>query len=78
VELAIRAGINTFRIEFQHLRLLPGRYFLAMGILSDRGYEDAIDEAVQFEITPSPEAAEIDAQNFTGALVPNAVISMLN
>jgi hypothetical protein len=49
-----------------------------MGILSDRGYEDAIDEAVQFEITPSPEAAEIDAQNFTGALVPNAVISMLN
>lgn len=78
VELAIRPGINTFRIEFEHLRLLPGRYFLGMGILSGRGYEDAIDEAVQFEITPSPEAAEIDAQSFTGALAAFATVSVLD
>jgi hypothetical protein len=49
-----------------------------MGILSDRGYEDAIDEAVQFEITPSPEAAEIDAQSFTGALAAFATVSVLD
>jgi lipopolysaccharide transport system ATP-binding protein len=78
VALAIRPGINTFRIEFEHLRLLPGRYFLGMGILSDRGYEDALDEAVQFEITPSPEAAEIDAQSFTGALAAFATVSVLD
>ena len=77
-ELAVRPGINTFRIEYQHPRLLPGQYFLGMGIIGDRGYEDAVNEAVQFEITPSPEAAHIDAHHFGGASVASAIVSRLD
>jgi lipopolysaccharide transport system ATP-binding protein len=78
VQLPVRPGINTFRIEFQHLRLLPGRYYLGLAVDSGRGFDDAISEAVFFEITSSPEAAEINAETFTGALVPSAKISALH
>ena len=78
VQLPARTGTSTFRIEFQDLRLLPGQYSLGIGILSDRGYEDAVHEAVLFEIIPSAETAEIDAQNFGGAVVPSATISVLD
>ena len=77
VELALRPGMNTFRIEYQHPRLLPGRYFLGFGVIGDRGYEDAVNEAVQFEITSSPEAAKIDAHHFGGASVAAAIVSIL-
>ena len=78
MQLPVRTGINTFRIRFQHLCLLPGRYFLAIGIIGNRGYEDAIDEAVDFEIISTPEAAEINADGFDGAFVPSATVSILN
>ena len=76
-ELPVRPGINTFRIEFQHMRLLPGRYFLNIGLGSGRGFEDWSREAVLFEVTASPEAAELDAGFFRGALVPSASVSIL-
>ena len=69
--------MNTFRIAFQHLRLLPGLYFLSIGVNCGRGW-DYIPEAVQFEITPSPEAAQIDATTFGGVLVPSATIAILD
>jgi ABC-type polysaccharide/polyol phosphate transport system ATPase subunit len=75
--LAAHPGLNTFRIEFQNLRLLPGRYSLGMGIIGDRGYEDAVNDAVEFEITASPEAAKIEAHHFGGALAASAVVSVL-
>ncbi len=78
VELAVRPGMNTFRIEYQHPRLLPGHYFLGMGIIGDRGYEDAVNEAVQIEILSSPEAAKIDAHHFGGASVASAKVSKLD
>ena len=78
VELVVRPGRNTFRITYQNLRLLPGRYSLGFGIIGDRGYEDAVNEAVQFEITSSVEAAKIEAHHFGGALVASAEISMLD
>ena len=77
VTLSVRPGLNTFRIEYENLRLLPGRYLLGMGIIGDRGYEDAVNEAVQFEITPSPEAAQIDAHHFGGAIAASARVSVL-
>lgn len=78
VQLAVRPGINTFRIQYQHLRLLPGWYFLALAVRDDRGYVDFITEAVQFEIIPSTEAAEIEAQNFRGAVVAVATVYVLD
>ena len=53
--LPVQAGVNTFRIQFQHLQLLPGRYFISMALSSGRGVDDWIHEAVTFEITSSPE-----------------------
>ena len=78
VELMARSGLNTFRITYQNLRLLPGRYSLGFGIIGDRGYEDAVNEAVQFEVTSSVEAAQIEAHHFGGALVASAQVSVLD
>jgi lipopolysaccharide transport system ATP-binding protein len=74
VPLPVRPGINTFRIEFDNLRLLPGRYYLGIGARDDRGEVDYIHEAVMFEIVPNAESAEIDAQNLGGAVAPGATI----
>jgi lipopolysaccharide transport system ATP-binding protein len=78
IRVPVRPGINTFRIEFQDLHLLPGQYSLGIGLGCDRGVEDWIPEAVLFEVTTSPEAARIDAQNFGGAVLASATISVLN
>ncbi len=75
--LPVEPGRNTFRIAFQHLKLLPGHYYLGMHILSDRGYEDAIHEAVQFEIIPSSEVPRFDEYSFGGAMVASASVSIL-
>ena len=75
VTLAVRPGTNTFRIEYQGMRLLPGRYSLGFGIIGDRGFDDGVNDAVQFEVTPSPEAAQIDAHHFGGAIVASATVS---
>jgi lipopolysaccharide transport system ATP-binding protein len=77
VQLSLRPGRNTFRIGFQHLRLLPGQYFLCMALRCDRGFHDHLPEAVLFEIIPSPEAAKINADILNGALVTPATVSIL-
>jgi lipopolysaccharide transport system ATP-binding protein len=77
VELPARHGMNTVRLAFPHLKLLPGHYYLDIGVWGDSGEQDRINGAVQFEITPSPEAAKINAQHFRGAFVPLATISTM-
>src|SRR5581483_11248107 len=69
-ELRTQPGINSFRIDFQDLKLLPGHYFLGIGLRCGRGFEDWLPEAVMFDVISSPEAAEIDAQTFGGIVVP--------
>ena len=79
VQLQLTPGSHTLRISFQHLRLLPGQYFLELGILSDRGYyEDGVPEAVHFEVISSLEAAEVNVHNLGGAIVPSALVSVLS
>ena len=75
--LPVQTGLNTFRIVFQDLRLLPGHYYLGMALHCDRGLEDSIREALHFEVNPSPQSAEINADIFDGALTTSAVISIL-
>lgn len=79
VELSIKPGLNTFRIEYENLRLLPGRYYIGLGIIGDRGYyDDGVNDAVQFEITPSPEAAQLESHHFGGAIAAFAAVSVLD
>ena len=70
--------MNSLRIGFQDLRLLPGRYFLSFGIRAGRKFEDWIQEAVAFEVIPSAASAEIDADTWEGAIVPNGTMSTLS
>ncbi|HMJ49573.1 MAG TPA: ABC transporter ATP-binding protein [Burkholderiales bacterium] len=77
VQLPIRPGINSFRVEFQHLRLLPGQYRLGLLVGCGSDY-DYLREAVQFEIISNLEAAEINAQALGGACVPSATVSTLD
>jgi lipopolysaccharide transport system ATP-binding protein len=77
VQLPVRPGANTFRIEFSDLQLLPGQYSLAIGLHCDRVWEDWIRDAVLFEIIPSS-ALDIDADRLGGALVPSAKVAILD
>ena len=77
VDLSLKPGINNLRIVFENLRLLPGHYSLGFCLRCDRGIEDWVPEAVLFEVTTSPEAAEIDADTFGGAFVPSATVSVV-
>ena len=78
-ELPVQPGVNTFRVEFKDLRLLPGQYYLGINLGMDgRGFESYFPEAVPFEVTASPEAAAIDALYLGGALVASATVSRVD
>jgi len=78
IELRVRSGINIFRIEFQHMRLLPGRYSLGIAVDCGRGFEEWIPDAVLFDVVSNAEAAAINADLFRGFFVPSAIASSLN
>jgi lipopolysaccharide transport system ATP-binding protein len=78
VELSVRPGMNTFRMEFQHIRWLPGLYSLTFGVRDDQDGIDYITEAVLFEITSNLEAAELNVDILPGALIPSVTISILD
>jgi lipopolysaccharide transport system ATP-binding protein len=77
VPLLVRPGINTFRIGFQHLRLLPGRYSIGIAIRDDRGGMDYIPDGVMFEIVHSSESAGAGTKGFGGVVAPCATVSIL-
>jgi ABC-type polysaccharide/polyol phosphate transport system ATPase subunit len=79
-DLPVRPGINTYRVKFQHMRLLPGQYYLSIGLGSGRGFDNAdwIPEAVLFEVVPSVESAAMNVDFFGGAFVPTVDISLLD
>jgi lipopolysaccharide transport system ATP-binding protein len=77
VTLPVRPGTNTFRIGFQNLRLLPGRYSLGIGVRDNQGGTDWIPEAVMFDIVSSPEATGISS-DLAGAFVLSATVSAVD
>jgi lipopolysaccharide transport system ATP-binding protein len=77
IVLPVHAGINTFRILFKHLLLLPGQYILGIGLDSGRGFEEWFPEAIQFEITPTPETADMNVDALGGSFLPAATVSVL-
>jgi lipopolysaccharide transport system ATP-binding protein len=77
--LAARPGLNVFRVEYEDLMLLPGQYYLGIGIRSTIGgaFEDYVPEAIYFEITVSAQSAGINGRSFGGSLVPRVRLSRL-
>ncbi|MGA2867578.1 MAG: ABC transporter ATP-binding protein [Verrucomicrobiota bacterium] len=69
--LSLKTGLNTVHINFNDLKLLPGRYYLGLGVRSERGFEDYIPEAVWFEVVVSDESAKANAHTMMGTFVPN-------
>jgi lipopolysaccharide transport system ATP-binding protein len=70
--LTLKAGLNTVQIHLNNLKLLPGRYYLGLGLRSERGFEDYIAEAVWFEVVISDESAQANAHTMLGTFVLNA------
>jgi lipopolysaccharide transport system ATP-binding protein len=77
-QVPVHPGINTFRIAFEHLRLLPGRYYLGIALGAGRGFENWIPDAVSFDVTVSAEAAEINAHLMNAAIVASATIAVVD
>src|SRR5262249_3234605 len=76
-ELSLRLGLNVFRIEYTDMLLLPGQYYVGIGLRSERGFEDYVPEAFSFEILVSQMSARINAETFGGVVVPKVVVSTL-
>jgi len=77
VELSGRPGMNSFRITYSDLRLIPGQYSVGIAVFSDRGLEDWILDSVMFEVITSPAAAKINAHTFGGVVVPDVDVCVL-
>jgi lipopolysaccharide transport system ATP-binding protein len=76
-KLPLKPGLNILRVEYANLALLPGQYVFALGLRSDRGFEDYIPEAVWFEIVVSESSAEVNAHTFCGVIVPTVNAEVL-
>lgn len=74
LRLSMSSGRNVFNLLFKNMRLLPGQFYFNIGIRSSRGFEDHIPNAVTFEIHPSDKSAQINANEFRGAFLPNVKV----
>jgi len=65
-----QAGCHTFNAEYQNLRLLPGNYYVQLGLRSEAGFEDFIGKACEFEVRTSELSSKHKTDTFRGVLVP--------
>ncbi|WP_339028218.1 polysaccharide ABC transporter ATP-binding protein [Bradyrhizobium symbiodeficiens] len=73
--LQVHGGLNTFRITFERLRLLPRQYSLVMTIGAGRGFEAHIPDAASFEIVANAKAAQVNAEGIRGAILASTTIT---
>jgi lipopolysaccharide transport system ATP-binding protein len=66
----VSPGRYVFLMKLPDVPLIPGRYFFGLGLRSDRGLEDHIQDAFCFEVLPSPESANLLVQTRRGVIVP--------
>jgi len=78
-QLSMRPGPNALRVSFEDLTLLPGQYFLGIGIRSGAGrdFEDYVPEAILFDVVANERSASLNTSTFRGALIPHARVSQL-
>lgn len=76
--LPLKTGSNKIRLDYREFKLLPGQYYLGIGIRSERGFEDYIPEAIRFEILVSKVSSDANTNTFGGLMVPNVNASVVN
>jgi lipopolysaccharide transport system ATP-binding protein len=64
------AGPHVFKAMYPELRLIPGSYYVQLGLRSAGGDEDFILKACEFEVTTSELSAKERTDSFRGVLVP--------
>ena len=65
-----QAGPHTFKVEYQNLRLVPGSYYVQLGLRSEAGFEDFISKSCEFEVRTSELSSQHKTDTFRGVLVP--------
>jgi lipopolysaccharide transport system ATP-binding protein len=70
IKLPLTPGTNIIRVHYEDFDILPGQYYLGLGLRSDRGFEDYISEAARFEIWASEKSAAVYGDSFAGVIVP--------
>ena len=71
------SNARRVRAQWKGLRLVPGAYSLALGLRSERDFEDYLAEAVRFEVQASPLSARHGVDSFHGALVPEVEMQVI-
>jgi lipopolysaccharide transport system ATP-binding protein len=64
------AGRHTFTVEYQHLRLVPGSYYVQLGLRSEAGFEDFLPKSCEFEVRTSDLSSKHKTDTFRGLIVP--------
>ena len=68
--LPLQIGLNTVCVDYKDALLLPGHYFLGIGLRSERGFEDYLPEALWFEVVVSEKSSAANTHTFGGIIVP--------
>lgn len=73
----VKKGIYSCEISYGDFRLLPGRYYLQLGLLSEFGLEDLVSQSCEFHVVPSDVSAGFSADMLRGLLVANVDFNLL-
>jgi lipopolysaccharide transport system ATP-binding protein len=73
---ALEPGQYIINLSLPTLKLSTGSYNLDLGLRSDRGMEDHILQAIQFEVLPTSESAEALIHHRRGQVIPEISFSM--
>lgn len=72
--LKLNPGENRLYIEYPELNLLPGIYYIGVGIRSDRGFEDHLADAVTLEVRSNEKSSFARIDTFAGAILSPVII----
>ena len=69
-------GAYRMCVRYPGLRLVPGLYTFGLGILSNRGQEDYLPQALQFSVVSSSTSAQMHTDGFRGHIVPETLCTL--
>jgi hypothetical protein len=72
----IASGEYEYLFDYGALRLAPGIYRVGLGLTSERGQEDYLPEAFDFEVLVSERSAAMGAHRVRGVLIPDAAVTV--
>lgn len=72
------AGEYRFRVRFAGMRLVPGSYYLGIGVQSARGLEDYLPKSLSFSVASNDASSAIHTDQFRGYVVPSLQCSLVS